>query len=812
MNTYPKILVIEDRKDIWENLIKHIFPEKDYEISWKNENFENFKVEEHNIQNMDVIICDYYLKNIKGPDVIKQKIKSLDPEIPIVFWTSSLDPHVISQTIVGDSVFLKKELKIKIFKEEVDKKIALRRANKYFPLYNEYFNSHIGDEELRKSASMIYKNASRYLESFFAHSRYHSVFNAHGLIHIQRVIDNLANLLKYAEGYDNSMFSDKEYYALYVATLIHDLGMIPDKGKLDFADFQKLRKMHCKKIFDEVIGLNIDTLLSSTSEDGITLVPTDNTELRFKIAIITLYHDCNYDFIDFIDSEVQNFSPRNSTSLRQLKSDKNLKLMSGLLALADKLDYGITRIPVEPSRSNPLRSMRDEFEYLKNEIVSGYEIISEENNKIIQIKLIGSEYNDDQKEYFDLFKEKGFDSNGNLTVNGIRYAQQDVRKMFDDCWAKLKPIFEASNSDFLKTLNLNYLYTDKKIVRRLSDNSSLIKNINTSSLTFQEKEFLKHSLKDINVGDFELIGEGLSAEKSFYLQNVKERQSLVKCNNLFLKFGRQDVIYQEIENYKIFATRFVPPHLTIGQIEELKFLDVAGFLGNVITTGNKKGVSVKKFIEDSSKDKVKLICHFIEDSLKKFYKTNIGYTDNKKVINFYKKLFEERYQKDDKLRCSNVEIDLCYSNFKSILYQIDELNLELHFSFIHGDFTFRNILYTGDNIVFIDFANSGWGHYFFDFAKLEHFILNEMLNQEEKANPKIVNRISQKIWRLNNLNVDNNFNIQKLLAILYMKLWCLKYDKYTIPITKRVEDFNESYSHIINKVGAINNKRSKKYV
>lgn len=105
MQTDKKIIFIkEDSKEVWKTLLEKIFPIEDYHLIWDDSDIlgDSPKL---NISQLDLILCDYFLKEngklIKGDCWLKENILSRDSEIPVVFWTSSMDPAVIKRTIIG---------------------------------------------------------------------------------------------------------------------------------------------------------------------------------------------------------------------------------------------------------------------------------------------------------------------------------------------------------------------------------------------------------------------------------------------------------------------------------------------------------------------------------------------------------------------------------------------------------------------------------------------------------------------------------------------------------------------------------------
>jgi hypothetical protein len=836
-----KILVIEDQFDLWKDFLLSIFNAREYCL------IERDKIKILGISDIDLILCDYFLENGEhGDDWLKKNILNKDSEIPVVFWTSSMNPAVLKSTIIGSEVFFKKNLIVKDFKETIDRLITARRCQKRFPIYNSFFNQQIKNENNREILYNIYIQASRYLESFFGQSKYHAVFNAHGLIHIQRVIDNLADLLRNCLNKDGNLyFSEKEYMSVYVAALLHDLGMIPDEytEEMEFKQFTDLRKKHCYRIFKlfymneiwEKIGLE-NKVVSSL------------TDLFLKrIAFITLYHDSEFPFIKFLENNTtgNNTTEKNiiekiydelnievsKTLLDSLKNDKNLLILSGLLALADKMDYGKTRTPVPPIRSSNLRGLYDEFEYIKNECVISCEVKKEEKlNKIIINYKYGGCFPLRNPEYFVGFVKNGFDDQGKLLAEGIQNATCHlIYNVFQKSWENIKNAFDCE-IQFLKSLKMEFLpysefdYNDYNF--ELPKNNNLIRG--RSDLDWQEKALIYHIFNPDKYGSLSLIKnkEGFSEDSVFYVEHIKiinppNDKPIYEGQNKFLKIGNFNRIHKEVQNYKKIGVKYLAPTSIIGHIEEFKYLDKGGYLGSIIQDDNKQVISLAKFLTNSTEKLTK----YIEKSFLIFYENIKPVNDKVGTLSFYRKLIGEREKSLDKFELSGRKIKAKESQdkFTTLLKKIeDNGKITLQASLIHGDFTFRNILKPSNNLVFIDFAESGWGHYFFDFAKMDHYLRFEYFHQRSintvnKEEELMCGKYSKskspydlaylKIWKIcgDNLKINGkDFIIQKYLAYAYMNLWSLPFKKGTIHLDfeERIGLFNlyyEGINELLNK-------------
>ncbi|MDR3666064.1 MAG: phosphotransferase [Ignavibacteriaceae bacterium] len=732
-----------------------------------------------------------------------------------------MSPQVIRSTIVASDVFFKKQLNINDFKKRAIDLIDFRRSQKRFPIYNSFFNQQIKNEKNREILYNIYIQASRYLESFFGQSKYHAVFNAHGLIHIQRVIDNLAKLLRNCLNKDGDLyFSEEEYMSVYLAALLHDLGMIPDEyiEEMEFKQFKDLRKEHCFRIFkiffmNEIWGkIRLDNKVVSNLNDLFLK----------RIAFITLYHDSEFPFIAFLGRKIIKTIKTDleitidKSLIKKLKSDNNLRILSGLLALADKMDYGKTRTPVPPIRSSNLRSLYDEFEYIKNECIISCEVKKEEKQSKIIISYKYGDKSEVANPSFAGFLQNGFDKQGKLLPLGIQYAVSDlIENVLKKSWENIKEAFNINNCNiqFLNNLEPEYNRVGKlKYKIRLLDNNIKIRG--TANLDWQEKALINHIFKPEKFKSLilEQITQGFSGELGFYVNDIKIKdypgqEGFYPAQNKFLKIGNYDKIHTEVQNYKKIALPYLPPKSTIGHIEEFKFLDKGGYLGSIIQDGNSRVTNLSKFLTDKPID---LLCNYNKESFKLFYGRIKPIEDRKGVISFYQHLRDERKKSFDKIEDFNRKelATKALDKFTGLIRRISNTNeLELHASLIHGDFTFRNILKSSDDLVFIDFAESNWGHFFFDFVKMDHYLrfecipkfdINYVKKEEELMSNNRANSeqsfdlVYSNIWKIfsDYLKInEKNFIVQKYLAYVYMNLWCLPFEDGTIHL-----DFDERLS------------------
>jgi len=883
------ILIVDDNIKIWKTLFVNLFNDKNnegekvYSIDdedCKTINKRNPIGKIKDFSKYDVIIVDYFLKNnINGVDWAKKNVKSRDPYLPVIFWTSSMNVKIIQKTLVGEHVFLKKQLDLKYFKEVVDKNINKRRQYKNYPLYNDFFNTKITNTENRKLCHQIYVNTSKYLESFFAHSKYHAVFNTHGLIHTQNVLNNLSRLLyPISEEFDkdgNKNFTEDDYVIAYISVILHDFGMMPVKynDDMELSEFNKIRGNHCRTIYWWIVTGQIEELLDFEFYSKFQ---------RYAIGVIDLFHDGHYSFSDFLDSnafddfskkmeEIYNVEPKafellfkdnkeiynsQTTEINQnnlcnavkskLKCNnikyKKLKILSSLVALADKLDYGSSRVPIDVIRKSPYRGLKDEFEYLINECFLSYDFKQKGDKTVIEIETIKPNYNNKinknesiYKTCFNAFKDeivppqksKNKKKYGVVTSKAYGIAAYLLRNTIAQKWENIQGGFKNCNIKFLKNLDITWMPsgsgTNKKDSYSIFDSDTFnFENMGSIStkLTDSEDELIKHVLKrnyDKTI-QYKTLATGYSSEKVILFPNLSKQVSFkngqcYKLNNVLLKVGDYKKIHTEVQNYRNYAVPYINPRSLIGYIEEFKYLDKAAFK-SLITP--EEAITLDDAIDYNN---IRQICYKILMSLNIFYNKIVPFFNN----NTQKKLMDDLNRKIKNYTNPNSKIGL--TECQSIILEnvgteicsiLDNPDVKITSSISHGDLTFRNLLTLGDDLIFIDFAETGINHFFLDAAKLEHFIIFErfitentdeinkekiidyylgqmdMKNEKPDTMQKNISKIQFTIFKfftekINKAKIKTDSSFEMNVARLFVNIWSLKYSKkFYLSIDERI--------------------------
>ncbi len=822
-----KILIIEDKYDLWKELLDRVFPDEHYEKDLIDIDDQSC-LERMNLRDYVLVISDYYLHNSSenGVQWVKNRIKSKDPSLPVIFWTASKNPDIIQDMMIGEIVFFKKQLDIDKFREKADDLINIRRMNRDFKIYNDFFNLRIEKKEYRSLCKSVYEKTARYLESFFAHSKYHSVFNAHGLIHIQNVIDNLATILFYIEGNNPKWISQEDLVAAFISVCIHDLGMMPEyyEDNLEIEKFREIRKNHCNKIYRWTISKYLDEILDI--DDALL----GTYYIREKIALICLYHDCQYSYGDFFDSAEYKFPEVFEIKNKFSISDKRfVKILAGLVSLADKIDYGPSRVPVGPSRKSNYRGVRDEFEYIKNQLLINVDYSI--SDKLLIIFNIPASFDaielKEGENYFNVFAKEIRINNKIIDGKALEAARKDLQtNVIEYSWNKIKEAFYNCGNPILESLNIviNEIILgekERKFFEHLEglfpeEDGGLSINKDVSPIGSICSYISK--LLEIEIFSKKNLTDGFSGEQTFLLDNNQQhiwssKDNPVKYKNQkkFLKIGNYDRVHKEVNNYVKYAVPLIRQSSLIGHVQEFKYLDYGCFIGSIIQDQNAEINSLSNIIRKESDFKIKidLALDFITSTLSIFFEFIEPFSSKNLVLEFYNKKIG--HKKNNLKKISDLKerilIKNVYNKFESLLvFLANEDRIKLHSSIIHGDFTFRNVLKAKNDYVFIDFAESGLGHFFYDFAKLEHYLRFELLfsNGTEESiqnflsgnsdSRNSLDELTKNIWKMccekfsPYIFIKSNLEIEFYLAYCYMNVWSMTFSKdYNLSLEKRAD-------------------------
>jgi hypothetical protein len=806
-----RILVIEDFQDPWKKLVNNYFDKKEYRF--------DFSPDGKNIDlgNYDLIIVDYYLKDgHTGTKWVKDNVKSKDPYIPVIFWTSSLDSKVIKETLIGEEIFFKKDFDLAEFKKAVDKHLHKRRIYKENPLYNDFFNTKIVSEDKRILCHNVFISASKYLESFFAHSKHHAVFAAHGIIHSQNVLHKLGLLLYPVAEH----FNEDDYVSAYISAIIHDMGMMPvsHETEMESSDFKKIRSNHCLSIFYWVYTGQLEKHLS---------FKFNSDTLRAAVAIIVLFHDGHDSFSSFLNSDafedyLKKHKPLSNLNPLQKKRDLNkdmhaikrlcekipkLKTIAALVSLADKLDYGPSRIPIDIIRKSPESDLSNEFEYVKNDCMESFDFVQHKNGVAIRITIKKIKLSNDEKKHLNKLKQKNADNfeifknevqtSGNVTKFAFYAASLEIIRTIRKEWNNIRHGFTDCGMDFLENLKLSfssilpandsYGYSFLQEARKqvfFRPNNSAKENAFYKDFTRYEIALFDLIFKDYIVKDYKIISTGFSWEKVIMFTDISKKISdnyFVISNDLLVKTGSFEFIHLEVTNYKRFIVPCLDPLMTIGFSKEYKYMDWGAFTSLYTHKGIK---NLDKVVNGYTME----INSLIYNCFSNFYK-NIGIrvSIDHKDYEIVRDMFTYRLRKFKDKNISDRVTKL-----------IEKLKTsKFLYSLSHGDFSFRNILTLKDQPVFIDFPMTGISLFFLDIAKFEHYLIFEKLKEfdhdtlisgylgfQKKIDHKAVDKISgirktlEKFYtgKTSHCDIDDNtIKINFNLARLYVNVWSLKW-------------------------------------
>jgi len=470
----------------------------------------------------------------------------------------------------------------------------------------------------------------------------------------------------------------------------------------------------------------------------------------------------------------------------------------------------------------------DEFEYVKNECFHSFKIINSFNGPCVRIlvKRPDIEFNENinEQDYFKQFVSCIDANEGRIKDTAIYIAGLDAINTIDKKWDNIKHSLNACSCKYLSRLTISFdpIKRDHHSFKIPSNifirDENNIEFVNTEpKLNSYEKALLQHvfgpQYKKVRLTQ---ISAGFGGEKVFQTSNVEKFVTddiSYSTQNKIIKIGDYNRIHTEFKNYYNIAFPYLNSRSLIGFVEEFKYLNLGAIEGSLITNEG-----IVQSLHDHVLKKPIFLTKAIVKSLNVFYERINPIVNQKElIIGKYHFLFKKNL---DKLLNSDLTHDYKCSaekEFKEILSLLEKIKdkpIQLLASYIHGDFTFRNILVDSNNeFVFIDFAESDFGHYYLDFAKLDHYIRYELLNHSdipfengtlvkfeesvfngkdirqpgdyfERANAVsriIVDNMKKLLIKshigleINDRHIESEISIEFNLAKLYVNFWSLTY-------------------------------------
>ncbi|HNU51486.1 MAG TPA: hypothetical protein PKJ98_11380 [Verrucomicrobiota bacterium] len=190
----------------------------------------------------DLMLLDICLPGERtGLDLLGE-IRERLGDLPVLLWTSSLDPTLASEATLDNGYLYKKTATCAQVARTIGRWLATGRARRLISLPNPFFDHVIRGQALRACALDFTHWCLKCLDGFHAVDQvFFKFYNDHGGRHIVALLSYLERLLhpvlfvdpRSAPEEDRSVFSttlqerEIEILCLYLAALCHELGMFP---------------------------------------------------------------------------------------------------------------------------------------------------------------------------------------------------------------------------------------------------------------------------------------------------------------------------------------------------------------------------------------------------------------------------------------------------------------------------------------------------------------------------------------------------------------------------------------------------------
>lgn len=373
----------------------------------------------------DVVLLDVYLpcpdrtvqevpeeyRNVYGLAILR-RIRQRLSRLPVLVWTSSMDRALPAAASQANGFVFKKEATINSIEEAIEPWLRYGQGTRGVSLLNPFFDHVICSSERRQIAIDFTQWALKTMDGLHGLDQfYFRYFNDHGGRHLNGVLCNLEKLIRpvlFASD-DSGTFSsaqtgfEQEMMWLYVATLCHDTGMFPlpcDQREVQTRvpeQMRKVRKLH---------ALRTLALFNCSKLDGRSNPHPDLAELltrlepsdRLAISLIAAYHsqsskpDVSLRWLtppkephlepdaeccllaDPSSSDLENLVRSYVAEVVQEKPDVRLDRFCALLRMADGIDIDFTRLPASHLLADPGRSVLDDCENFKRQVVKAVDV------------------------------------------------------------------------------------------------------------------------------------------------------------------------------------------------------------------------------------------------------------------------------------------------------------------------------------------------------------------------------------------------------------------------------------------------------
>lgn len=378
----------------------------------------------------DVVLMDVFLPQQmpegEFPGLgIAETIKNRDRHLPVLVWTSSLDPIPAAHARLHDGYLFKKTLNIHELHANILRLATHRRAYRDFTLLHPVFNENIQTPILRQAAQRVAEFCMDYLDAFHALDvSYFRYFNDHGTKHSLRILDNMAKLISTklpwplgeqprAESQSaHERLVEYDLFLLYCAAFAHDIGMFPKPDDrpsrstgaqtpeicFTYGESEERRRNHAFESFHIIrnwseqwwSGYEDDQGDASWKErikkahpgwsaalatvcrlDGLDVdlhaLAASNPNMRVELAAIL--HKGDAEAFATTEGLI-----RNGSSIRLGDVWERLAFCAAILRLADVLDCDRRRVPPPFIRKDPRVPPKQLREYLKHQLVPWVQI------------------------------------------------------------------------------------------------------------------------------------------------------------------------------------------------------------------------------------------------------------------------------------------------------------------------------------------------------------------------------------------------------------------------------------------------------
>lgn len=382
-----KILVVDDFWAAWKPvfvLVQAMLAEK----GWKVEVEYSEDAQRTNLQrpistaaaDVDFVLLDIFFGEKPEGLGVLESIRKQTRWLPVVLWTSSRDELLPATANLANGFLFKKSTNVEEIAATIGLWLEEGRARQVGTLVNRWFDQQIRSSTLRKFAYDLQLWCLTEMAAFHLldldHLRY---FNDHGGRHLVAILNRVEALFKplFDEPRvlsSNSEEREQELLALFVAALIHEIGMFPLPGESDY-DSKSARTWHGPR------GLLRVWASHGCALDEVLKPVRNNMAFLARVAVLVGYHTRKLDFNSFLDapktlsgfdreSEFSNALTAISAALESGSVERTrLKAQAAMFRFADGIDVDASRNPGETIRTDQGVRADNLREYLKRTVL-----------------------------------------------------------------------------------------------------------------------------------------------------------------------------------------------------------------------------------------------------------------------------------------------------------------------------------------------------------------------------------------------------------------------------------------------------------